>query len=437
MNAFDKIIGYESIKQELVQIADTLKNHEVYGALGASSPKGLLLHGEPGVGKTLMAKCLIEASGREAFTCRKADPDGAFVETIRKTFERAAENTPSIVFLDDMDKFANDDENHRNSDEYVTVQSCIDEVKDAEVFVLATANELDNLPYSLRRAGRFDRVIEVETPTGNDAALIIERYLKGKKLADGLDSDLLARILVGRSCAVLETVVNEAGLLAGFRRDGQITMDHMIEACMRSVFNVPAGFLDGGETVDLMGDGTATQVIWHEAGHAVMAELLRPGSVALTSARSRSNTNGVNGFTISDLRDHDSVWGTYAHIFVDLAARAAVEMKCGCVDTGSSQDLGNAFARMGRIQANDASHGLFLHNVARYGGSSDVLDREREIAACTELESCYRKVKAILRRNDEFLVALASALAEKKALTAPEIAEVRNGCTIVEPGLLF
>ena len=112
-------------------------------------------------------------------------------------------------------------------------------------------------------------------------------------------------------------------------------------------------------------------------------------------------------------------------------------MKCGCVDTGSSQDLSNAFVRMGRIQANDASHGLFLHNVARYGGGSDVLDREREIATCTELESCYRKVKAILRRNDEFLVALASALAEKKALTAPEIAEVRNGCKIFEPGLLF
>ena len=117
MNEFDRIIGYAEVKRQLVRIADALKNTGIYAALGAVSPRGLLLYGEPGVGKTLMAQCLIEASGRESYVCRKTESDGAFLDTIRETFERAAENEPSIVFLDDMDKFANEDNYHRDAEE--------------------------------------------------------------------------------------------------------------------------------------------------------------------------------------------------------------------------------------------------------------------------------------------------------------------------------
>ncbi len=85
MNAFEKIIGYSEIKQELVQIADTMKNREIYRELGVSTPRGLLLYGDPGLGKTLMEKCLIEASGRTAFTCRKTEPNGEFIKVIKDT----------------------------------------------------------------------------------------------------------------------------------------------------------------------------------------------------------------------------------------------------------------------------------------------------------------------------------------------------------------
>ena len=169
MKAMDKIIGYSSIKRELRQISDTLKNREAYDKLGVSSPRGLLLYGEPGVGKSLMAAAIIEESGRPAYICRKDKPNGDFVKYIKETFDKAAENAPSIVFLDDMDKFTNGDERHPDAEEYVTVQSCIDEVRGKEVFVLATVNNIRNLPRSLRRAGRFDRTIEVEAPRGRDA----------------------------------------------------------------------------------------------------------------------------------------------------------------------------------------------------------------------------------------------------------------------------
>ena len=106
------IIGYTAVKKELQQIADTLRNRDVYDKLGISAPRGLLLYGEPGVGKSLMASAIIEASGRSALVCRKDKPNGDFVKEIKATFDKAIAEAPSIVYLDDMDKFANGDERH-------------------------------------------------------------------------------------------------------------------------------------------------------------------------------------------------------------------------------------------------------------------------------------------------------------------------------------
>ena len=114
MNHFENLIGYSAVKKELELIADILCNTENYKKLGVKAPAGLLLHGEPGLGKTLMANCLINASGRKMFCCRKDRPDGEFVDALRQTFAEAKESAPSIVFLDDMDKFANEDDRHRD-----------------------------------------------------------------------------------------------------------------------------------------------------------------------------------------------------------------------------------------------------------------------------------------------------------------------------------
>lgn len=181
MSEFDKIIGYEDVKAELIRLCDVIKNGEKYKALGVAPIGGLLLDGDPGVGKTLMANCFIKESGRKAYVCRKNKPDGEFVNEIKNTFFEAMENAPSIILLDDMDKFANEDNYHINAEEYVTVQSCIDEVKGKDVFVLATTNGTENFPKSLLRAGRFDTMIEVKAPEGKDAVDIVKYYLSMKK----------------------------------------------------------------------------------------------------------------------------------------------------------------------------------------------------------------------------------------------------------------
>ena len=304
-NAFDKIIGYENIKEELMQITDVLTNPDVYSKLGVAPPAGLLLYGEPGLGKTLMAQCLINACGRYTVTCRKDKPDGDFTKHIKDCFKKAAENAPSILLLDDLDKFSNSDDNRCDTEEYVTVQSCIDEVKGKNVFVLATVNDIRKLPRSLYRAGRFDRIIKITSPTGEDAAKIINYYLSKKKFRVEPDPQFIADVLGGCSCAKLETVINEAGIYAGSERSDIITTEHFIRAAMYIVFNVHENcYSNNADLCKSLNDANSrsAQVIYHEAGHAVVSEVLNPGSVTIVSVL--GGERSVGGMTVYS--DHNS-----------------------------------------------------------------------------------------------------------------------------------
>ncbi|MBQ1435661.1 MAG: AAA family ATPase [Clostridia bacterium] len=418
MKAFDRIIGYREIKSQLIVIADTLKNREAYRALGVDMPRGLLLYGEPGVGKSLMAKCLIEASGLSVFTCRKTEPNGEFVKTIKNTFDRASQAAPSIVFLDDMDKFANGDQRRRDCEEYVTVQACIDETKGRDVFVLATANDTDKLPDSLMRAGRFDRVIEIEAPEGKDAEDIIKHYLSRKKMVSQAEHTAIAAMLKGKSCAALETVINEAGIIAGYRREECITNRHIIEACLQ---------IDGGITpgaympIDLERKSLASRVVYHEAGHATAAELLSPGSVLLAAVY-RSG-DGFTGFVRAkhDPNDCDALNG----IMVDLGGRAATMIKYGEVDLGCLDDLCSAFG-----QAHRLTEGICYMGLAFFAYDRSELSQEKlsgiEAAVTALVESEYQKVQKLLTEHRPFFEAMAQAIADKGILTAEDIRVLRE-----------
>ena len=430
MKAFDKIIGYASIKQELMQISDTLKNPQFYNKLGVCAPRGLLLHGEPGVGKSLMASAVIEESGRPVFCCRKDEPNGDFVKKIKATFDKAAENAPSIVFLDDMDKFANGDKNHPDAEEYVTVQSCIDEAKGKRVFVLATANDTDCLPDSLQRAGRFDRTIEVEAPTGEDAIEIVAYYLKSKRFVEGVDPAVIARIMNGHSCADLETVINEAGLSAGYERAEHITMEHVLKACLRTVFEMD---FHGDGKEDFLRHYTdphhmASQMVYHEAGHALVSEVLCPGSVTFVYVGSGRLEEG--GFTRYYRTPGTSLldWRK-TRIVSALGGPAAMEQKFGLPDIGCSSDLDHAFDKVRELLSDTCINGFSFYS--RGYSESEHLKASLEQAVAAEVERYYRKVKEIISANREFFEKLAAALAEKKLLSAVDIQQIREDCRIV------
>lgn len=424
MKEFDKIIGYADIKKELNKLCDIMVNPEKYKKLGVTTPMGLLLSGDPGVGKTLMANCFIKASGRAAFTIRKSKSDGDFVKEIKSVFSQAAKEQPCIVFLDDMDKFANGDERHRNADEYVTVQTCIDELKGKDVFVIATVNEQRSLPDSLLRAGRFDKVIEVEAPTGKEAEEIISYYLKKKKNVADMDIKLIADILDGASCAVLETVVNEAGILAGFSGKDSIDMDDMIKACMRIVFNAPESEKDEPYEKTL-------KIAYHEAGHAVVAEMLEECSAVIVSVQRHDGSYGG----VVKTRNDDGGSPTLKHIenqiCVSLGGRAATEIVYGECDIGAAKDIDKA-CRLAEGLANVYCTDGFDKKGLRCD-TSDALCQRTESHVHDELGRYYSAVKKILVDNRSFLDRLAHTLAERKTLTYKDIKEIREDIYGISP----
>ena len=149
------------------------------------------------------------------YTLRKNKGNGDFIDEISDTFKKAAQNAPAIIFLDDMDKFANEDEDHLDAEEYVAVQTGIDEVRNKNVFVIATVNDIRKLPASLSRAGRFDRKIRMTAPDEGDAVKIVSHYLQDKNISDDVDIKDLVKLIGYDSCAGLETILNEAAINAG------------------------------------------------------------------------------------------------------------------------------------------------------------------------------------------------------------------------------
>ncbi|MBE6807657.1 MAG: AAA family ATPase [Ruminococcaceae bacterium] len=429
MSKFDEIIGYEVIKKELRQVADILRNGEMYRHLGVKAPQGLLIHGEPGVGKTLMAAAVIESCGRPAFTCRKDQPNGDFVREIKATFDQAAQNAPSIVLLDDMDKFANGDERHPDREEYVTVQSCIDNVRDKGVFVLATANNIRCLPTSLRRAGRFDRIIEVNAPEGEDAVNIVAHYLKDKPV-DGLEAATVARILDGNSCAELETIINEAGLYAGYERAEAITMEHFLTAYMSVMHNESDG-VGRDDTADLCQlvdpHNPMTQVAYHEAGHALVAEALIPGCVSLVTVHGKQgNPRGFVQYCRDTSRPRLE-WDQQ-RVMAALAGKAAVEHKFGVLDGGCRRDLASAFSGVRDMVVDLCCNGFHLYSAGME--DSEALHARQEQVIASEVEQYYRRAKAMIAANAAFLDKLAAELLFKRLLTDVDIRRIKETCPL-------
>lgn len=294
MREMDKVIGYEGFKTELYRIIDMIKNPAKYEELGVSAPKGILLEGEPGIGKTLMAKAFINDSGLKSFLIRKDRSNGEFVDYVRETFNKAAEEAPSIVLLDDLDKFANEDKTHLDAEEYVAVQACIDNVKDKKVFVIATSNDRRKLPHSLVRSGRFDKCFYMQFPGLEDAEKIIEFYLRDKKVGDDIDVEEIARILDGHSCADLEAVINEAGVYAGYENRNHINQGDIKKAFVSKIFS--------GCVSEKSNPTSDRRLAVHEAGHAVISELFSPGQVAFISIEARAH--GIRGIVRMHEDDH-------------------------------------------------------------------------------------------------------------------------------------
>ncbi len=416
MRELDRVIGYEGIKTELYRIIDIIKNPEKYKKLGISVPKGILLDGEPGIGKTLLAKCFIKETGLKSFVIRKDRPDGEFVDHIRETFKNAAEEAPAIVLLDDLDKFANEDRYHRDAEEYVTVQTCIDDVKDLPVFVIATSNDYEKLPGSLVRSGRFDKYYFMRFPGIEDAKKIIEFYLKNKKVGKDVDVEEIARFSEGHSCADLETVINEAGIYAGYENKKFISQDDIKKAVIRMIFN--------GCDAEESNPESDRRLAVHEAGHTVISELFFPGQIAFVSIETKSR--GVKGMvrrTKDPFRKEEFV-NNEIEIMIDLAGKAATELILNEIDMGVNADLRAANDQMTSLLDNVAAYDF--HSWCHGRETSKKVYDHLDTIKGAELSRYYYKTKQLLFNNRAFLEELIEKLIEKKTLSYKDIAPIRE-----------
>lgn len=410
MSEFDRIIGYEKVKNELMQICDMLKNPELYAKLGAKMSHGLLIDGEPGLGKSLMAKCLMKECGRNSYIIRRNKPNGDFVDELRDVFATAAENAPSVILLDDMDKFAAEE---RNDEEYIAVQACIDEVKEKSVYVIATVNDIYKLPKSLARSGRFDKTIEVKPPEGDEAIKIIRYYLSTKAVSDDINIIDIAKMLKRCSCADLETVINEAAILAAYERCDRINMKHLVDSIMRNNYCV--------EKITSSIDGEKLErIACHEAGHTVAYELMHNGGIGLACVN--YSGDGSNGFVVryADCTDEE-------HIIMTLAGRAAVDLIYGEIDDGCSDDLNRAIRSINARVCDKGMNGLRLLEINHVrGAKSESQMSQQEGVIYAEVERYYEKTKKLLAANKGFLIAVTNALIKKNILLSSDIEKIRE-----------
>ncbi|MCR5267179.1 MAG: AAA family ATPase [Lachnospiraceae bacterium] len=416
METFENVIGHESVKAELIKYADVIRNHEKYAALGVQIPSGIMLCGEPGVGKTLMAKAFCSEAGCRVFLIRKDKPDGEFVSHIKKTFDEAKDHTPSIVFLDDLDKFANEDANHKNAEEYVSVQACIDDCKGMGVLTFATVNDVNCLPDSLLRKGRFDKSIDVSAPGGKDAIRVIRYFLSRKQVEDDIDLDELALVMEEETCAELKTIINEAAIYAGFKGKDKVDHDDIIKAFLRTRY-------DALESSERRNPEILRKIATHEAGHAVVHEVLEPNSVTLVSVCSREYIDSgiVKAHRAEEY--HQSCELLENDVITKLGGKAATEVVWGEADMGCAKDVSQAF-RMVRGMVDDRctlGFGSFEEH-----SSSQYLLTNKDIVVETEMERYYQKAKRIIAGYRDFLDAIVDALLDHETITYREMQKIRE-----------
>ncbi len=420
---FDDVYGYEPVKNALCKICDMAKVYAKYERLGARMPHGVLLSGKPGVGKTMMARALIHELARPAYVLRKTEGGSAFIDTIGDVFSAAKENAPSVVLLDDLDRYSSGE---GCTQEFAAVQAGIDSVQNAEVLVIATVNETRRLPASLVRSGRFDRKIEMDVPEIDEAPEIIARFLKGRRVAPDINTKTVAKLLDGYTCASLDSVLNDATLNAVYAGREEIHMEDLVSAILAGIYGVD-------DTVPVSTEEKA-DTAYHEAGHAAASVIMHPGCVAIASIRSCKSSS--QGF-VKTLRYTDSSYETLRRdVMETLAGRAALEIKFSRKDTGCSSDIRRAIYIITDLVGDNCVSGFRFADFS--GGFVDGHNSDKEIhdkhMECVRImESCYDEVRTLLFRNWPLVESIAKGLMEKGTLICDDLDKIVNES--IQPGM--
>ena len=439
---FDDVAGEDEAKENLAEIVDYLHNPKKYTDAGASMPKGLLLVGPPGTGKTMLAKAVAGESGVPFFSISGSEFVEMFVgmgaSKVRDLFKQAKEKAPCIVFIDEIDAIGKkrDGQVGGNDEREQTLNQLLTEMDGFEgnngVIILAATNRPESLDPALTRPGRFDRRVPVELPDLKGREAILKVHAKKIKPADDVDFHTIARMASGASGAELANIVNEAALRAV--RQGRIIVH---EADLEeSVEVVIAGYQKKNA---VLSDQEKKVVAYHEIGHALVAAL-QSQSAPVQKITIIPRTSGALGYTMQ-VEQGDKYLMTKEEIENKIATftggRAAEEVIFNQITTGASNDIEQATklarAMITRYGMSDEFDMVALETVTNQylGGDASLAcsaDTQKEIdRQVTELvKKQHQKAKKLLLDNRDKLDEISNYLYEKETITGEEFMEILN-----------
>jgi cell division protease FtsH len=342
---FDDVAGIEEAKEELQEVVTFLKKPERFTAVGARIPKGVLLVGAPGTGKTLLAKAIAGEAGVPFFSISGSEFVEMFVgvgaSRVRDLFKKAKENAPCIIFIDEIDAVGRqrgtgigggNDEREQTLNQLLTEMDGFE--GNAGIIIIAATNRPDVLDSALLRPGRFDRQIIVDLPTYKGRLKILEVHARNKKLSDEISLDAVARRTPGFSGAELANLLNEAAILTARRRKDAITPLEIDDAIDRVIA--------GMERAPLMDSKRKRLIAYHEVGHAIVATLMKNHDpVQKVTLVPRGQALGITWFTPDEEQGLTSRSQILAQVTSALGGRAAEEIIFGDdeITTGASGDI--------------------------------------------------------------------------------------------------
>ncbi|MGI6443710.1 MAG: ATP-dependent zinc metalloprotease FtsH [Candidatus Dojkabacteria bacterium] len=440
--SFDDVAGIDDVKEELTEIVDFLKNPKKYRDLGARIPRGVLLAGAPGTGKTLLAKAIAGEAGVPFFHTSGSEFEemlvGAGASRVRDLFKKARNTTPCIIFIDEIDAVAKKRGTvlHSGAGEQTLNQILVemDGLEEREnVIVLAATNRPDVLDPAILRPGRFDRMVVVHMPDAKGREEILEVHAKNKKFAEGVNLKDLAKKTIGYSGADLENILNEAAIMAAQDGDKEIGQDDIDEAFLK----VKLGRKKNKETEE----EDLRKTAYHEAGHAIVSKFT-PGSdpVEQVSIIPRGMTGGVTVYIPEKERRTLYKTQMLAWLRSGVGGRAAEELFLDDISSGASADIEQATEvakemvmkygmseKLGMVKYGDLDE--TTHLGYSYGGGRD-FSEETAKAIDAEvkrlIDEAYVDAKKVLREHKDDVEKLVSALLEKEVVTREEFEALFN-----------
>ncbi|MBR4277975.1 MAG: ATP-dependent zinc metalloprotease FtsH [Lachnospiraceae bacterium] len=437
---FENVAGLHEEKEELREIVDFLKDPGKYTALGARIPKGVLLEGSPGTGKTLLAKAVAGEAGVPFFSISGSDFVEMFVgvgaSRVRDLFENAKKEAPCIVFIDEIDAVARrrgtgmgggHDEREQTLNQMLVEMDGFE--TNEGIIVMAATNRVDILDPAILRPGRFDRKVVVGRPDVKGREEILKVHSAGKPLGDDVDIEEIARTTAGFTGADLENLLNESAIKAAKENKAFISMEDI----RKSFIKVGIGTEKKSR---LVSEKEKKITAYHEAGHAILFHVL-PDVGPVFTVSIIPTGQGAGGYTMP-LPEKDDMYLTKSKMLQDiqvsLGGRIAEEIIFGDITTGASSDIKKAtkVARMmvtrfgmseniGVICYEDDDDEVFIgRDLAHAKSHSEEVASEIDKEVKSIIDDCYKKAKDIILQHENVLHKCAELLLEKERISREE-----------------